>query len=126
MAGLAVWEIVFKIFCYTIIAFAKLYNKNPIFSDLWKFAVVKFWKKLKMEFLLQYINFIFNPIRTVDYINNYFHQIEQIILYKRKDLILKIKLINLVLFLKGLHYVYIGFEDSLNYIERILVLFVWF
>ena len=74
-----------------------------------------------MKFLLSYFNFIFNPIRTVNYINHYFHQIEQIIVYKRKDFILKIKLINLVLFLKGLHYTYLGFEHSLNYIERILV-----
>ncbi len=79
-----------------------------------------------MNSLRQYFDFIFNPIRTVDYINHYFYQIEQIIYYKRRDLILKIKLINVVLFLKGLHYTYIGFENSLNFIERILVTFFLF
>ena len=71
--------------------------------------------------LLKYFNLIFNPIKTVSYIDGYYHQIEQIIYDKRKDVALKINLINLVLFIKCFHYFYIGFEGSLTLIERVLV-----
>ncbi len=71
--------------------------------------------------LLKYFNLIFNPIKTVSYIDGYYHQIEQIIYDKRKDVALKINLINLVLLIKCFHYFYIGFEGSLTLIERVLV-----
>ncbi len=70
-----------------------------------------------------YLNLIFNPFKGVNYFDGYFYHVEQIRYHKRFDLILQIKFLIVILLLKGFHYSYIGYQNSLTYIERILVIY---
>lgn len=74
----------------------------------------------KWKLALWYLNLIFNPLKGLVYIGDYFRVLGEIHFQGNVKLLQKIRLIQWILFLKGIHYLYLGIDRTHSQLERVL------